>query len=125
MGCCWGFSEIVSSLVLAIAGIVYFWNTMQTRAGHAIQVQSVSFQPSATKIYVQNIGQGTVNIKTVYINSEQYPINPVNCTVASENTTTIKQGLTAEITINHPYKDTVHIKVICQDGTLYESDYKP
>jgi len=116
---------LLVAVIITIAGIVFIWTTLQNRAGHVIQIQSVTFQPTTTKIYVQNTGQGTVNIKTVQINNEQHPINPANCTVASENTTTIKQSLTAQITINNQYTDTVHIKVICEDGTAYESDYKP
>jgi len=116
---------LLIAIVITIAGIVYIWTEIQNKAGHAIQIQSVTFQQTTTIIYVQNTGQGTVNIKTVQINTEQYPINPANCTVASENTTTIKQGSTATITINNSYKNTVHLKVICEDGTAYESDYKP
>ena len=77
-----------------------------------------------TKIHFQNIDQGTETIKSVQTNNDQYKVNPANCTVTSENTNTIKQGFTAEITINHPYDDPVHIKVICEDGTSHESDWK-
>ncbi len=112
-------------LIIAVAAIAYFYMAMQNRAGNTIQIQSVSFQQSTTTIYVQNTGQGTVNIKTIQINSEQHQINPANCTVNAQNTTTIPQGSTAQITINHAYTDTVHIKAICQDGTSYEADYKP
>jgi len=116
---------LLIAIIITIAGIVYIWTGIQNKAGHAIQIQSVTFQQTTTIIYVQNTGQGTVNIKTVQINNEQYPINPANCTVASENTTTIQQGATAQITITHAYIDTVHIKAICQDGTSYEADCKP
>jgi len=116
---------LLITLIITIAGIAYIWMTMQSRAGHTIQIQSVAFQATTTKIYVQNTGQGTVDIKTVQIDNEQYQINPANCTVASENTTTIPQSATAQITINIRYTDKVHIKVICEDGTAYESDYKP
>ena len=116
---------LLITILLAIAGITYIWLTIQNKAGSAIQIQSVAFQQSSTKIYVQNIGKGQVTIKTVEINNDQFEINPANCTVATENTTTINEGATAEITINNAYKDTVHIKVVCKEGAFYESNYKP
>jgi P pilus assembly chaperone PapD len=116
---------LIIALIITIAGITYLYLTMQTRAGNTIQIQSVTFQQSTTTIYVQNTGQATVNIKTIQINNQQHPITPANCTVNTQNTTTIPQGATAQITINKAYTATVHIKAICQDGTSYEADYKP
>jgi hypothetical protein len=116
---------LLITILLAVAGITYIWMTIQNRAGNAIKIQSVAFQQSATKIYIQNIGQGQVNIKLVQINNDQFEINMTNCTVASQNTTTITEGSTAEITINQAYETTVHIKVITEEGAFYESDYKP
>ena len=116
---------LIIALIITIAGIVYLCITMQSRAGHTIQIQNVNFQPTTTIIYVQNTGQGTVNIKTIQIGNEQHQITPANCTVKAENTTTIPQGATAQITINQGYRNTQHIKVICEDGTAYEADYPP
>jgi predicted 3-demethylubiquinone-9 3-methyltransferase (glyoxalase superfamily) len=116
---------LLITILLTIAGITYIYLTVQNNAGTAIQIQSVSFQPDATKIYVQNIGKGQVNIRTVQIDNNQFDINSANCMVASEHTTTIDEGITAEITINNTYQNTVHIKVICREGAFYESDYKP
>jgi hypothetical protein len=116
---------LLIAILLAVAGVAYIWMTIQNRAGNAIKIQSVAFQHSETKIYVQNIGQGQVDIKLVQINNDQFEINPENCKVSSENTTTINEGSTAEITINQAYENTVHIKVITEEGAFYESDYKP
>ena len=116
---------LLIAILLAVAGVTYIWMTIQNRAGNAIKIQSVAFQHSATKIYVQNIGQGQVNMRIVEINNEQFEISSANCKVASENTTTINEGSTAEITINQTYETTVHIKVISEEGAFYESDYKP
>jgi biopolymer transport protein ExbD len=116
---------ILVALIITITGIVVIWSSIQTKAGHTIQIQNVNFQPATTIIYVQNTGQGTVNIKTVQIDNEQHQINSANCTVNSENTTTIPEGSTAEITINKQYTTIVHIKAICEDGTAYEADYAP
>ena len=116
---------LLITILLTIAGVTYIWLTIQNKTGNAVQIQSVAFQQSSTKIYVQNIGKGQVNIRTVQINDDQFEINPANCTVGSEHTTAISEGETAEITINNAYKNTVRIKVICKEGAFYESDYKP
>ena len=116
---------LIIGVLLVIAGIAYFWTTLQDKAGHAIQIQSVSFQASETKIYVQNIGKGNLNLKTVEIDGEDFSVDSTNCIVASEKTVTIAEGLTAEITLNRSYQAEIHIKVICEDGTFYELDKKP
>ncbi|MEM2129744.1 MAG: hypothetical protein QXZ70_04010 [Candidatus Bathyarchaeia archaeon] len=112
-------------LLISVIGITYIWMNLQTRAGNSIQIQSVTFQPDTTTIYVQNTGQGTVTLKTAQIDNEQYIISNQNCIVNGEHTTTLPQGSTAQVNINKAYTTQVHIKVICQDGTAYEADYKP
>jgi flagellar basal body-associated protein FliL len=116
---------LIIAVLLVIAGIAYFWITLVDKAGHAIQIQSVSFQVSETKIYAQNIGKGELAIYSVEINGEHISVNSTNCIVASEKTVTLPEGLTAEITLNRSYQDKIHIKIICEDGTFYELDQKP
>ena len=48
---------LIIALLILVAGVAYVWMTMQNRAGHAIQIQSVTFQLSITKIHVQNIAK--------------------------------------------------------------------
>jgi archaellum component FlaG (FlaF/FlaG flagellin family) len=112
-------------ILLAIVGIYYIWTTIQNRAGNAIYIQVVTFEPTKTTIYVQNVGNGTVTIDSVQINDQTFSIQNANCTVASQATTTLQQGQTAEITINQTYTERVHIKVFCKDGTFNENWYQP
>lgn len=116
---------IIGAALLIVVGIVYLWMTMEARAGHAIWIQNVEFKESSTLIYVQNVGEGTVTVVLVHIDAEKFNIYPSNCTIASEETTTIMEGQTAEITVNHAYREKVHIKVICTDGTSHEGYWKP
>ena len=112
-------------ILFVIIGIYYIWTTVQTRAGNAIFIQVVTFEQTKTIIYVQNVGNGTVTIDSVQINDQTFSIQPANCTVASQKTTTLQQGQTAEITINQAYTERVHIKVFCKDGTFNENWYQP
>lgn len=116
---------LLVTILLGIGVIIHLWMTMEARAGRAIQIQSVKFEEPRTRIYVQNVGRGTVTIDSVQINDEKINIYTTNCTVASEETTTIREGQTAEVTINRSYQEKVHIKVVCKDGTSYEADWKP
>jgi hypothetical protein len=112
-------------ILISIGGIILIWMRLEERAGHAIQIQSVRFEESETKIYVQNTGKGTVILDSLYISNEKFILSNENCAVASEETTTVKQTQTAEITINRGYQVEMHIKVICEDGTFNEADWEP
>lgn len=112
-------------ILLIIIGIIYIWIAIQNRAGNAIFIQSVRFEQTKTIIYVQNIGNGTVIIDSVQVNTLTFSIHTTNCTVASQETTTITQGQTAMITIEESYSERAHIRVVCKDGTFNEGDWQP
>jgi len=117
---------LLITLIVVTAGVIYLWMMVEKSAGNSIYIQSiVSSEGSKTKIYVQNIGNGTVTIDSVQINGTNFKIYPSNCTVISEETTIIEEGQTAEITINQAYKEEVHISVVCKDGTFHELDWRP
>jgi len=112
-------------LLISIGGIILTWMSLEERAGHALQIQSVRFEESEITIYVQNTGKGTVILDSLYIDNDKFRLSEENCIVASEETTTVKETQTAEITITRGYQKEIHIKVICQDGTYNEADWKP
>jgi hypothetical protein len=116
---------LLVTMLLSVAGIAYIFLTIQNNAGTQIQIQNVNFQPTATTIYVQNIGNTTVHLRSVQIGFDQFELTASNCTANSEHTTTINQGTTAEITINKAYETMIHIKVITRETAFYEADYKP
>jgi len=125
-----GINPIITILLLAIpliyiGGIILTWMSLQERAGHAVQIQSVRFEESTITIYVQNTGKGTVILDSLYIDNDKFILSKENCVVASEETTTVKESQTAEISINRGYQNEICIKVICKDGTYNEADWKP
>ena len=125
-----GINPIIVVIVLviifiAMGGIVFIWMSLEERAGHAIQIQNVKFEETKTRIYVQNTGKGTVIIDSALINEKRFVISKQNCIVASQETATVEESQTAEITINQGYQRKIHIKVICKDGTFNEADWKP
>ncbi len=124
---------IATLLMIAIAVVaslvVYAWVSgylgFQTdKAGKAVQVPSFAVD-DVTKdmiIYVQNIGQGTVQVGAVYIDDQQ---------VADFSAVTSKQigeGSTVELPINDKDYDSntrYDIKVTTTDGTFITVSGKP
>lgn len=111
------------AILLVLTGIISLWTTMKERAGHAIQIQGVTFEESRTGIYVQNVGKGTVVIESVHINDEKINVYSINYEEPSP--ITIKAGQTVEIIINNAYKEKVKIKITCRDGTFIEAEWEP
>ena len=116
---------LLITILITIAGITYIWMSIGERAGHAIQIASIGFGETKTTIYVQNVGEGSLSLDSVYMDDKRLFITSSNCTVASQQTTTIEEGRTAEIMVNRGYGHKVHIKVICSDGTFIEGDWTP
>ena len=116
---------LLITVILTIAGITFIWMSMGERARHAIQIANIGFGETKTTIYVQNVGEGSLSLDSVYMDDKRLFITSSNCTVASQQTTTIEEGRTAEIVVNRGFVYKVHIKVICSDGTFIEGDWTP
>jgi hypothetical protein len=110
---------------IAIGGIAYIYLNVEQRAGHAIQIQSVSFEETKTTIYVQNTGKGTVTLSSLHIDDEEFALSKENCTVSSEGTTAVEETKTAKITVFGQYQKRINIKIVCKDGTSIEADFEP
>ena len=110
---------------IAVGGIAYIYLNVEQRAGHAIQIQSVSFEETKTTIYVQNTGKGTVTLSSLHIDDEEFVLSKENCTVSSEGTTTVEETKTATITVFGQYQKRINIKIVCKDGTSIEADFEP
>lgn len=116
---------LLGVLLISVGGIILTWMSLEERAGHTVQIQSVRFEESAITIYVQNTGKGTVTLDSLYIDNEKFPLTEKICIVGSKETTTVKDTQTAEITIRRGYQKEVHIRIVCKDGTYNESDWEP
>ena len=88
-------------------------------------MQSVNFGESDLNVYVQNIGDDSVNLDLIFINDDRFIITSENCSVANQQTTKIDKGQTATVTINNSYKTEIFIKAVCKDGTNSDSYWKP
>lgn len=117
-----GLSPVVVSALLIVVligsiSVVYIWFSVQQKAGNAIYIQSVNSDDSNLIIYVQNIGEDSVEMDSIFINNDGFTVTSVNCMVANQNTTKIEKGQTAIVTINNSYHGQIHIRVVCKDGT--------
>lgn len=110
---------------ISIGGIALIYLSVEQRAGHAIQIQTVNFEETKTTIYVQNTGKGTVTLSSLHIDDEEFALSEENCTVSSEDTTTVEETKTAKITVFEQYQKRINIKIVCKDGTSIEVDIEP
>lgn len=115
---------VLLMVAIAVAGslVTFTWvmgymGTTATRTGHVIQIQSVAFDKPASgdvTVYVQNVGQGSVEITNVYIEGHMQSITAPD---------PLPEGQTISIamTPTHVLGDTVKVKVTCIDGTSAEA----
>jgi VCBS repeat-containing protein len=115
---------VVASLVV-YAWIMGYIGGTTTKTGQAIQIQSYAVSPDGTTlyVYVQNVGQGTVNFDPsacVYVNNEGKS--------ASIGSNSLNAGYTATLTITGLSLDvtkSVSIKVVTSGGTYMEASGVP
>ena len=102
---------VVASLV-AYAWVMSYSGGTTTKAEKAIQIQSISLDPTNHLIvYVQNVGQGEVVLDSGYVNDEM---------VAQSLSMPLIQGATGTVTTTYiATSDTpVLIKIVTTDGTF-------
>ena len=119
---------IATLLMIAIAVVaslvVYAWVTgyiggTTSNAGKAIQIQSFASKGGNLVIYVQNVGQGDVELnrdQSVYVDSNLIPLDPQTMPPRIP----IEVGQTVELLTTTPYiaGTKVNIKVTTTDGTF-------
>jgi flagellin-like protein len=112
---------VVASLV-AYAWVMGYIGFQTAKTGQAIQIQSVEFAAdgSVSKVYVQNVGDGTVNIfddQCLYINNQLY----AGATITGTTNNALYQGDTATIAAGSGSTftpgDLIPIKVTTEGGT--------
>jgi large repetitive protein len=122
---------IATLLMIAIAVVaslvVYAWvggymGFQTDKAGKAIAIPSFALADNGNMIvYVQNVGQGSVQIGSVYVDDAQ------KADFTNDPTKAFSEGNTVELTIPGTYnKDTTYdIKVTTTDGTFMTATGKP
>ncbi len=113
---------VVASLV-AYAWVMGYMNFQTSKVGNAIQIPSYASQGGFLTIYVQNVGQGTVNLvadSSVYVNDQLRLItaSPSGSTVNPTDKIPIGDGNTVEIVTDYPYTvgEKVTIKIVTYEG---------
>lgn len=104
----------VAAALITYAWVMTYLSSTTSRAGHAIQIQSVDF--AGAKIYAQNVGDGALVPTDVYENG---------ALKVTGLTTPLPEGDTVELAITGTYlsADEVHIRIVCEDGTFTEGTY--
>jgi flagellin-like protein len=125
---------IATLLMIAIAVVaslvVYAWVTgyiggTTTKASNSMIVQSASFATGNLVVYVQNVGQGTLQLRqgeSVYVNSILKTITSSSPAIAT-GTVTFPPGTTASLTTDYPFttiNEKLKIKITATDGTFAE-----
>jgi flagellin-like protein len=110
---------VVASLV-AYAWVMGYMGTTTSKAGKAIQIQSFASMDGNLVVYVQNVGQGDVELnqdQSVYVDSVL-----VSITAPDQLKIPIAQGETVELQTDAPYTagTRVNIKVTTIDGTFMQ-----
>ena len=112
---------VVASLV-TYAWVMGYMNFTTEKTGKAIQIQSVSYNPTGDvfTIYVQNVGDSDVQFPTT--NPANIFINGAVAAPIGGNPATLGQGdtatLTGAMTSLSPGVQSVTIKVTTTDGTF-------
>ena len=110
----------IAAALIAYAWVIGYLGFTTQKASNAIRIDSVTFEHPYLKIYVQNVGQGTVQFKStecVYIDGL---LNP-DCTLDPPGD--LKEGNTVTLNVQ-PLQvfrnQRAKIKVITIDGTFAE-----
>jgi flagellin-like protein len=125
---------IATLLMIAIAVvaslIVYAWvmgyiGSGTTKASNSMLIQSTSFQTGSLVVYVQNVGQGTIELRqgeSVYVNSILKTITSSTPTITT-GTVMFAPGTTASLATDYPFttvNEKLKIKITATDGTFAE-----
>jgi len=138
---------LMVSIAVVAALITYTWvtgfvGTTTVKAGHAIQIQGVKFTNQSSSdnnriiIYVQNVGDGTVElVDTVFINGGSFQVyNNETCGSGQEGWDGVSDSKLSEGSIATGYiklesgqywveGNEYTIRVVCTDGTFTEGKF--
>ncbi len=109
----------VAAALITYAWVMTYLESTTSRAGHAIQIQSVAFSAdgSTATVYAQNVGDGTIVLKTAYLDGA--------LATATFAPSTLGEGLTSEIEVEGVYVSggEYKFKIVGDDGTFTSGTY--
>jgi FlaG/FlaF family flagellin (archaellin) len=128
--------SVLLMIVVAVAGalVTYAWSMgyldlTTARAGRAIQIQSVALNEDRDQlyIYVQNVGQGSVNfdpdgLDIVYLNGALVPTAGQHATLVEGDTMTLVVDI---IDPPHPVNEDIKVKIAGERGTAIQTTVCP
>ncbi len=107
----------VAAALITYAWVMTYLSSTTSRAGHAIQIQSVGFTTDTATVYVQNVGDGTVVVTNAYL--EGNLIVTIDTAVPEGSTLAVLVTSTGAYESGGEYK----LKIVCEDGTFTEGTY--
>lgn len=117
----------VAAALITYAWVMTYLSATTSRAGHAIQIQSVAFTTNTAKVYAQNVGDGTIEITDIYLDGALVSAtflsgdpDPTDGITFEGATTTITVNITPAV---FSAAQEVLIKVVCEDGTFTSGTY--
>lgn len=106
----------VAAALITYAWVMTYLESTTSRAGHAIQIQSVAFtSATSATVYVQNVGDGALTLSDSYIDGLLFDIDDVLCPEGE----TKGIAVTGVYTTGGEYK----FKVVATDGTFTSGTY--
>ncbi len=114
----------VAAALITYAWVMTYLSSTTSRAGHAIQIQSVAFTGSQVIVYAQNVGDGTIKMTDIYLDGALKDGGFVGQLLETDGTTL--EGHTTTITVlsqSFESAQEVDIKVVCDDGTFTSGTY--
>lgn len=112
----------VAAALVTYAWVMGYTTFITGKASQGIMIQSVCKSGQEIQIYVQNVGDGTVELSSLYINSAKKGDAAFYVNEIVE--ATLPKGQTSKVTSTwqpeYPSPNTVKIKIVCADGTFTE-----
>ncbi len=115
----------VAAALVTYAWVMTYLSSTTSRAGHAIQIQSVEWIDSdSVTVYAQNVGDGTIILTDLYLDGAlvDSDIPDVGESIPEGATASITYTLDPVVATFSNGQD-VHIKVVCEDGTFTSGTY--
>lgn len=112
----------VAAALVTYAWVMGYTTFITGKASQGIMIQSVGHDttsPGKIVIYVQNVGDGTVTLSSLYINNilmADTGFIPADPNLLKEHTSTVTSVWKTE----YGSPNTVKIKIVCADGTFTE-----
>jgi len=110
----------VAAALITYAWVMTYLSSTTSRAGHAIQIQSVAFTSTTATVYVQNVGDGTIILSDGYLDGTlQADLSAMPPLLEGDTATVTIGAITPPFEAGQDY----YLKIVCEDGTFTEGKY--